>query len=216
MLRSRDGTSCYLDERLWVEEALHAGGLLVERAAADALAARAEQPREVGAGPLDGSSSVRLASEARGRRSPRWRRTRRSARRPRAGRRTAAAARARAPASAARCRRSRAISTGLPASDSSVEHVEERLEQPAVGRVEDRRDGDEAVGAGDRVERLRELGRREAGEQVVGERRAAERRAARRPRRRPSTPAAAQVVDRRRRPAGRPAAGSTTARAARR
>ena len=48
-----------------------------------------------------------------------------------------------------------------------VDHVDERLEQTAVARAEDRRDGDDAVGRRQRLDRLGELRAREAGQQVV-------------------------------------------------
>ena len=75
--------------------------------------------------------------------SPPTRRTPRSGRRPRAGRRTAGAARARGPASAGPCRRSPPMQHRLADQRVLVQDVEERLEQPAVGGREDRRDRDQ-------------------------------------------------------------------------
>src|SRR5690606_1048562 len=50
-----------------------------------------------------------------------------------------------------------------------VHDVEEGLEQTAVGRREDRGDGDQTVGPGDRVELRRQGGRGEPGDEVVGD-----------------------------------------------
>ena len=120
------------------------------------------------------------------------------ARRRRGGRRTAAAARARAPASAGRCRRSRAISVGLPASASLSRTSKNVLNSPAVRRGEDRRHRDQGVGVGDRRDGRLEVGVREAGHQVVGQR-VGQRAAARRPRRarrgRPSGSCSVTAVD---------------------
>ena len=52
-----------------------------------------------------------------------------------------------------RARRRARAAPGLPSSASLSSDVDERLEQAAVGRREDRRHGDDAVGAGDGVER---------------------------------------------------------------
>ena len=178
-----------------------AGRAVPATSAASSPAARSMRADE---GAVAGAAEVLAGGEDPGRHA-----------RPRAGRRTAGAARGRGPASAGRCPAVARDQHRRAVQRAGLQHVEERLEQPAVRRGEHRRDRDQRVGAGAPPRRASaSAAGGEAGEQVVGQR--VRQRAQlddldldrpRRGRQAPRSP---------RRPAGRRAAGSTTGCTARR